>query len=198
MDVKDLLNLTDADFKIAVAQRIIDLETEVCSLSTENQALKEDEVPVVYWLEDGAKLPERGKEGDIGYDAYINEDLTIEPHSAAKISLGIGMIIPVGFGVHARNRSGNFLGVKNYPSPINIGDAWVDNNYRGIVNALVQNVGDKAIDFKKGDRVCSIDLTKTYKINWKSIDDFSKESGISKEDLMNTNRGVSGFGSSGR
>ena len=78
------------------------------------------------------ELLERKKEGDIGYDAYTCESKVIKAHSADKVSLGIGMVIPVGFGVHARNRSGNYIG-KTYNSPIDIGDAWVDNNYRGII-----------------------------------------------------------------
>ena len=52
---------------------------------------KEPKIPVPYWLEDGARLPERKKEGDIGYDAYLNEDKVIKAHSAEKVSLGIGM-----------------------------------------------------------------------------------------------------------
>ena len=69
----------------------------------------EPKIPVPYWLEDGAKLPERKKDGDIGYDAYLNEDKVIKAHSAEKVSLGIGMIIPNGYGVHAVNRGGCYL-----------------------------------------------------------------------------------------
>ena len=73
-----------------------------------------------YWLEtEDAQLPARKKETDAGFDAYINEDKVIKAHSADKISLGVGFAIPMGYGIHARNRSGNFLG-KNYLSPINI------------------------------------------------------------------------------
>ena len=158
----------------------------------------EQQIDIPYWSEEGkeVKLPERKKEGDIGYDAYTCEDKVIKAHSADKVSLGIGMAIPVGFGVHARNRSGNYIG-KTYVSPIDIGDAWVDNNYRGIINALIQNNGDKDVEIKAGERVCSIELTKTYGINFIPVDEYCEKHNINKEELMNTNRGATGFGASG-
>ena len=146
-------------------QELLDLKAKVNHLEIlVNRFLEnEAEIEIPYWLEtEDAKLPERKKETDAGFDAYINEDKVIKAHSADKISLGVGFAIPMGYGIHARNRSGNFLG-KNYPSPISIGDAWCDPGYRGIINALVQNVGDQDIEFKKGERVCSIDLVKTLK-----------------------------------
>lgn len=158
----------------------------------------EQEIEIPYWLEnDKAQLPIRKKEGDVGYDAYANDTKIIKAHSAEKVSLGIGVGVPVGFGVHARNRSGNFIGA-NYDSQIVIGDAWVDPNYRGIINALVQNTGDKDIEIKAGDRVCSIDLTKTYGIKFIPVEEYCEKHNITVEEFMDTNRGNTGFGASGR
>lgn len=160
--------------------------------------LNEAEIEIPYWLEtEDAQLPERKKETDAGFDAYINEDKVIKAHSADKISLGVGFAIPMGYGIHARNRSGNFLG-KNYPSPISIGDAWCDPGYRGIINALVQNVGNEDIEFKKGERVCSIDLVKTIRPKFIPIDEYCNKYGITKDALMNTDRGATGFGATGK
>lgn len=158
----------------------------------------EQQIDIPYWSEEGkeVKLPERKKEGDIGYDAYTCEDKIIKAHSADKVSLGIGMAIPVGFGVHARNRSGNYIG-KTYASPIDIGDAWVDNNYRGIINALVQNNGDEDIKIKVGERVCSIELTRTYGINFVPVEEYCEKHNINIDELMDTNRGSTGFGNTG-
>lgn len=157
----------------------------------------EQEIEVPYWFEnDKAQLPIRKKEGDVGYDAYANETKVIKAHSADKVSLGIGIGVPIGFGVHARNRSGNFLGA-NYNGQIVIGDAWVDPNYRGIINALIQNTSDEDIEIKAGDRVCSIDLTKTYGIKFIPVEEYCERHGITLEDFMNTNRGTNGFGSTG-
>lgn len=177
-------------------QELLDLKAKVNHLEIlVNRFLEnEAEIEIPYWLEtEDAKLPERKKETDAGFDAYINEDKVIKAHSADKISLGVGFAIPIGYGIHARNRSGNFLG-KNYPSPISIGDAWCDPGYRGIINALVQNVGDQDIEFKKGERVCSIDLVKTLKPIFIPVDEYCNKYGIDKENLMNTDRGATGFG----
>lgn len=158
----------------------------------------ERQIDIPYWTEnEDAKLPERKKEGDAGYDAYANEDKVIKAHSADKVSLGVGVGVPVGFGIHARNRSGNFLG-KNYDGcHISIGDAWVDPNYRGIFNALIQNNTDKDIEVKKGDRVCSIDLEMTFGINFIPVKEYCEKHNITVEDFMNTNRGTTGFGNTG-
>lgn len=183
-----------------VAELIRKVDSLEMQLGKNNQEsfVGEEQVEIPYWPEEGknVKLPERKKEGDIGYDAYTCESKVIKAHSADKISLGIGMVIPVGFGVHARNRSGNYIG-KIYSSPIDIGDAWVDNNYRGIINALIQNNGDEDIEIKEGERVCSIELTKTYGIKFIPVETYCKEHDINMDELMNTNRGVTGFGASG-
>ena len=133
-------------------RKVDSLETQL-GKNNQESFVGEEQVEIPYWPEEGknVKLPERKKEGDIGYDAYTCESKVIKAHSADKVSLGIGMVIPVGFGVHARNRSGNYIG-KTYNSPIDIGDAWVDNNYRGIINALIQNNGDEDIEIKEGER----------------------------------------------
>ncbi len=157
----------------------------------------EQEIEIPYWFEnESSQLPIRKKEGDVGYDAYANETKIIKAHSADKVSLGIGIGVPMGFGVHARNRSGNFLG-NNYEGQIAIGDAWIDPNYRGIINALIQNNSDKDVEIKSGDRVCSIDLTKSYSMKYIPVEEYCKNHNITVEDFMNTNRGKTGFGTSG-
>ena len=177
-------------------RKVDSLETQL-GKNNQESFVGEEQVEIPYWPEEGknVKLPERKKEGDIGYDAYTCESKVIKAHSADKVSLGIGMVIPVGFGVHARNRSGNYIG-KTYNSPIDIGDAWVDNN-RGIINALIQNNGDEDIEIKEGERVCSIELTKTYGIKFIPVETYCKEHNINMDELMNTNRGATGFGASG-
>lgn len=139
-------------------------------------------------------LPKRNREGDIGYDAFSHERVVIPPHSSAKVSLGIGVIIPNGFGIACRTRGGNWL------KGLLVGPAHVDLNYRGVINALLYNVSDNEIVIEKGDRPCSIDIYKTFAIEWQSLDDFQKDYDLSDEemkDIMNTNRGDKGFGSSG-
>lgn len=135
-------------------------------------------------------LPERKRDGDCGFDAYALETTVIPAHGAAKVPLGIGVIIPEPFGIKAETRSGNFL------KGLNVGGAWVDRNYRGQINALMQNITNNDIIIEKGDRPCSIDLIMTFNMNLvPAVDYFSEEE---YQEIMNTNRGDSAFGSSGK
>ena len=137
-------------------------------------------------------LPKRNKEGDIGYDCYAHETVTVPAHGSAKVSLGIGTIIPEGFGIACRTRGGRWL------EGLLVGPAHVDLNYRGCINALLYNVTDKDITIEKGERPCSLDVYKTYAIDWEPVEEYLKKTGITMDELMNTNRGDTGFGNSGK
>lgn len=157
----------------------------------------EQHVKILYFKEnEEAKLPVRKKKGDAGYDAYANDTVEILPHQSGKISCGLGLIIPEGFAIQNVNRGGNSLG-KAYGSPIWVSDAYIDPNYRGICNFLVVNLGDNPITINKGDRVASLGLVKTYAMDFEQVDDYCERTGTDKEEIMNTERGDSGFGNSG-
>lgn len=150
-------------------------------------------IPYIDFSGDGElMLPKRNKEGDIGYDAYAHETVTIQPHSSAKVPLGIGAIIPKGYSIAARTRSGRWL------NGLLVGNAHVDLNYRGQINALMFNVTDEPITIEKGERPCSIDLFKTVEIEWQPLNEYMEENGLTEEQVMNTNRGDTGFGNSGK
>ena len=172
-------------------QSLAELEERVVALEAAEQIVK---IPYISFAEKEGKeliLPRRNKVGDVGYDAYAHEDVIIQPHSSAKISLGIGVVLPTGFAMACRTRGGNHL------KGLICGPAWVDWNYRGVINALLYNVSDEPIEVKIGDRPCSIDIYKTYAIEWQDVNEYLEEFGISEEELMNTNRGATGFGASG-
>ncbi|WP_299995552.1 hypothetical protein [uncultured Clostridium sp.] len=176
--------------KLEDEQRLINEKINVLNSS-------EQHVKILYFKEnDDAKLPERKKKGDAGYDAYANDTVEVLPHQSGKISCGLGLIIPEGFAIQNVNRGGNSLG-KAYGSPIWVSDAYIDPNYRGICNFLVVNLGDKPITINKGDRVASLGLVKTYAMDFEHVDDYCERTGKDKEEIMNTERGESGFGASG-
>ena len=137
-------------------------------------------------------LPKRNKIGDIGYDCFAHETVTVPARGSAKVSLGIGTIIPEGFGIACRTRGGRWL------DGLLVGPAHVDLNYRGCIHALLYNVTDRDIVIEKGERPCSLDIYKTYAIEWQHIDDYLKENNLTLDEVMNTNRGDTGFGNSGK
>ena len=177
-------------------RRIDELEKELKELEeTSIRNNKELDVPVGvidFGLDEVTRVPHRKRDGDCGYDAYALEDTTIEPHSGGKVPLGIGLIIPEPFGVKAETRSGNFI------NGLNVGSAWVDRNYRGQINALVQNVTDNPITIHKGERPCSIELELTFNLKPVSIEEYCTYYNVSEEEIMDTNRGDNAFGSSGK
>ena len=150
-------------------------------------------VPYLDFSGDGElMLPKRNKIGDIGYDCFAHETVTVPAHGSAKVSLGIGTIIPKGFGIACRTRGGRWL------NGLLVGPAHVDVNYRGCIHALLYNVTDEDIVVEKGERPCSLDIYKTYAIEWQPVEEYLKETGMSMDELMNTNRGDTGFGNSGK
>lgn len=176
-----------------VEQKIAELEQKIKELEKAVFAEPEVEVPYLDFSGDEElMLPKRNKEGDIGYDAFAHETVTVKAHSSAKISLGIGALVPEGYSIAARTRGGRWL------NGLLVGNAHVDLNYRGVINALIYNVTDEDIVIEKGERPCSIDLFKTCKIKWIPLEDYMKRTGLSKEEIMNTNRGDTGFGHSGK
>lgn len=176
-----------------IEEKLAELEKEVRILKkTSISAMKELTINIPYidfGIDEKTKIPERKKDGDCGFDAYALEDTVIPAHGATKVPLGIGVIIPEPFGIKAETRSGNFL------KGLNVGKAWVDRNYRGQINALMQNITNEDITINKGDRPCSIDLILTFNMNFIPAKDYYDEEEYEK--IMNTERGTSAFGSSG-
>ena len=166
-------------------KRIKDLEKHTLKMNKEVVV----SVPYIQFVEDTPFIPTRTKDGDCGFDAYAAENVYLRPGQSSKVPLGVGFIIPEPFGIKCETRSGNFL------KGINIGSAWVDRGYRGQVHALVQNISNESIQIHKGDRICSLELELTFKINFVDAREVYSEEEYNK--VMNTERGSTGFGSSG-
>lgn len=118
---------------------------------------------------------------DAGLDICSNEDKIIPSRNSSLIDTGIHIEIPEGFVGMIKSRSG--LSVKH---KIEIGAGIIDHEFRGIVMVHLYNHGDKPFEIKKGDRIAQlltipILLDKYTKVNV----------------LTETERGESGFGSSG-
>ncbi len=133
-----------------------------------------------------AQLPTYAHDGDQGADIYAVEDITIAPHTYGNmVSTGLKMIIPDGWAVAIRPRSGlskkTTLRISNAP-------ATIDASYRGIVQVLFDNIGDTPVEIKAGDRIAQFILEKSYHINFSEIDKVPED----------TERGNGGFGSSGK
>lgn len=122
------------------------------------------------------------KAGDIGYDVRAMEDRILESMETATISTGVFLELNDGFYADLRPRSGN----SSKGLICNLG--LIDTSYRGEIKASITNLTGNDYEIKKGDRIGQLV--------------FRKESMVDLEKVLeidcNTDRGVKGFGSSGR
>ena len=130
---------------------------------------------------DVIRLPEIAHHGDAGFDVAVPKDVTIKSGETVDIPLGLRMQLPPNTWATVVGRSSTFL-----HKHLMVHQSVIDNGYRGPLFVLAQNLSLEPIEFKQGDRIAQIVLypliTPTPK--WVS-------------ELSTTERGTSGFGSTG-
>lgn len=136
-------------------------------------------------LSDTAKIPTRGSEYAAGYDLYadIAEDVTIQPHTTAKIGTGLSIEIPDGYFGAVFARSG--LASKQGLRPANCVGVC-DSDYRGEYIVALHNDSDTERVVNPGDRIAQLVIMPYLAV------DFTEVSSLS-----DTQRGAGGFGSTG-
>jgi dUTP pyrophosphatase len=124
--------------------------------------------------------------GAAGADLFtsLNEDILIKPLERAMIPTGIKVIIPEGYEIQIRPRSG--MAFKKGLTVIN-SPGTIDSDYRGEINVLVVNLSNKDIVITNNERIAQMVLNKVEVINFVEIDNITS----------NTHRGSGGFGHTG-
>ena len=120
---------------------------------------------------------------DTGYDIFCVEDKIIPAKGSAVVETGIEVAyISPGYWFLIAPRSG--MGFKGGIQP-HLGT--IDNPYRGDCAVKLYNFSDKDYEVKKGDRIAQIIFFPVISLNisW-------------SEDKIETERGINGFGSSGK
>ena len=121
--------------------------------------------------------------GDSGYDLVAVEDVLIKADSSAVVPVGLTLAyIEPGFWFRIEPRSG--LGFKHNLQP-HLG--VIDNGYRGDLGVKLYNFGDTAYTINKGDRIAQLVVYPLLQpqCEWAN-------------EAEDSNRGESGFGSSGK
>lgn len=126
----------------------------------------------------------RAHPDDAGLDLLSSEDVTIKPGERALISTGIAIAIPVGFAGFVQPRSGlaakKGLGLLNSPG-------LIDPGYRGEVKVIAINLDmTDPVVIHRGDRIAQLVILPVPDVELVEV-----------ESLPVTDRGTSGFGSSG-
>ncbi len=136
-------------------------------------------------LRDDAVLPERAYPGDAGLDLVSCERHDIGPGERAVVGTGLAVAIPDGHAGLVVPRSGlaarHGIGIANAPG-------LIDSGYRGEVRVVLVNT-DRSESFRvePGMRVAQLVLVPVALAEPVDVDV-----------LPETERGVAGFGSSGR
>ncbi len=133
----------------------------------------------------GLDLPFYATPGSSGMDllAAIDVSITIKPGMRAIVPTGISIALPHMYEAQIRPRSG--LAAKNGVTVLNT-PGTIDNDYRGEIKVIIINHGDVDFVVERGMRIAQMVITKYEQLEIIEVDS-----------LDSTNRGDSGFGSTG-
>ena len=131
-------------------------------------------------------LPSYSTEQSSGLDlrANILEKIILAPFDRKLIPTGLSISIPEGYEAQVRPRSG--LSIKNGITVLN-SPGTIDSDYRGDIGVILINLSKESYTINPGDRMAQLVFSKYEKIEWGIV-----------SDLPNSNRGKSGFGSTGK
>ena len=135
--------------------------------------------------------PEYATSGSSGFDIRANIDKTIKltPKGGfAIIPTGLYFELPENFEIQVRSRSG--LAAKNQVCVLN-SPGTVDADYRGEIKIILINHGSEEFQVENGDRIAQGVIASVI---GKKVINLNKV----KELNENTERGIGGFGSTGK
>ncbi|WP_114521537.1 dUTP diphosphatase [Altererythrobacter sp. ZODW24] len=128
-------------------------------------------------------LPAYATSGAAGMDVVSAETVSIRPGGRHAVATGLSMAIPEGYEIQVRPRSGlalkHGITVPNTPGTI-------DSDYRGELKVILINHGDDSFPIQRGDRIAQLVLAPVIQASWDEVGE-----------LDDTDRGASGFGSTG-
>ena len=137
-------------------------------------------------LDPEASEPTQGTKSAAGWDLRALEETTVTKGNSTKIRTGLAVAIPDGWEGQIRSRSS--LGAKGMIMPNGIGT--IDSDYRGELLVLATWIGEgESITLEKGERIAQLIISQVPVTKFSEVD---------YNDLSDTERGIGGFGSSGR
>lgn len=128
-----------------------------------------------------ANVPVRSTAGAAGYDMYSSVTCVVPANGKALVATDVAMAIPENCYGQLAPRSG--LASKH---SIHVGAGVIDSDYRGPVSVLLFNLSTEPFKVNVGDRIAQLIIKR-----------ISLPDAVVVEDLDETVRGESGFGSTG-
>lgn len=122
------------------------------------------------------------KPGDAGFDVYARERTVLVPGVQSAVPTGVCIELPAGYVSLVWDKSG--IAIKNGLKTLG---GVIDAEYRGEYMIGMINLSNKEYVFEKGDKVAQVLIQKVEQATFEVADE-----------LSDTERGVTGFGSSGK
>jgi len=137
-------------------------------------------------LDPAVQIPSYKTIGASGMDlmAFIKEPIKLPAKKSCLVRTGISIAMSDDYEIQIRPRSG--LAAKKNISILNT-PGTIDSDYRGEIKIILFNHGDDEFIIQNNDRIAQMVLMPVHKINFEEV-----------ENLPDTIRGKSGFGSTGK
>ena len=131
------------------------------------------------------KLPDYATSSSAGLDlrANIKKPVHLNPFQRILIPTGLKISLPEKFEGQIRPRSG--LALKHGITVLN-SPGTIDSDFKGEVGVILINLSDEKYKIKPGDRIAQMIISSFSNVKWKLVDDIGQ-----------SKRGSSGFGSTG-
>jgi len=141
-------------------------------------------VPIIN--ESPFELPTYATVQSAGLDlrANIESAITLAPLERKIIGTGLKMALPSGLEAQVRPRSG--LAAKFGITVLNA-PGTIDADYRGEIGVILVNLSNEAYTLQPGERIAQLVIAAYTQVRWEAA-----------TELTDTNRGDSGFGSTGK
>lgn len=143
-----------------------------------------------YYDEHCQKYPIKTEtEDSAGIDLRSQDVYTVRPNQRVLVNTGLHVEIPKGYEIQIRPRSG--LALKKGITILNT-PGTVDSDFRGKIGVILFNTSEHPFVVNVGDRIAQMVVARVYtsSTSFKEVDSF--------EELSETERGESGFGSTGQ
>lgn len=132
-------------------------------------------------------MPKYAHPGDSGMDirANIEEPVTLGPLERYIFPTGIKVIIPEGFEIQVRPRSG--LAAKRGIAVLN-SPGTIDQSFKGEIGVILVNLSNEAQTIEPGERIAQLVVARVETAELEEVEKVPE----------NTERGSGAYGSSGR
>ena len=131
-------------------------------------------------------LPAYETNASAGMDlrANLESPIIVKPLQRTLVPTGLFIELPLGHEAQIRPRSG--LAFKHGLTVLN-SPGTIDADYRGEIKVIVINLSDTDFEIKGGERIAQMVIAKHERVQWEEANE-----------LLATDRGAGGFGSTGK